>query len=248
MTSYARSSEFGEIAEAPGLVLVNSGVPYSVFNAALLTETFGGDEAAIEQTVRVAGEHYARRRMPWSCWACDDFYSDGVSEVACQVFGRLGLRLVAEHQGMIADQVRAPERELPAMEVRQVGEENTRRDFVQVASEVFYVPQRVARRVYGSDRFWQGHMVGWVGYADGRAVSIAATDSDAGAVGVYSVGTIHDWRGRGYGERITRHAVESAQRLTGHRRSTLQSTPAGMGLYRRLGYHPASRFAVYVYE
>jgi ribosomal protein S18 acetylase RimI-like enzyme len=248
MTSYARSSESGEVTEAPGVLMVNSGVPYAVFNSALLTESFSGDITGIERTVRLAADHYRRRRLPWSCWTCDDFYLDGVRDLAPRVFGRLGLRMVAEHQGMIADRVAPLDRPLPAMEVREVKEDATRRDFVRVAADVFYVPGKVAGRVYGSDRFWRGHMVGWVGYVQGRPVSIAATDTDAAAVGVYSVGTISGLRGRGYGECVTRHAVESAQRATGHHRSTLQSTLAGLALYRRLGYRPASRFSVYVSE
>jgi ribosomal protein S18 acetylase RimI-like enzyme len=246
MTSYARSSDRGGVDEVPGLVLVNSGVPYAVFNAALLTESFPGDAAAIERSVRLADEHYARLRLPWSCWACEDFFDDALRTRAGQVFGDLGMRLVAEHQGMIAGPMSAADRSLPEMEMRRVGAEATRRDFVRLASEVFFVPGRVAARVYGAERFWLGHMIGWVGYVNNRPISIAATASDSGSVGVYSVGTLSAWRGRGYAERITRHAVESARQATGLSHSILQSTPAGMPLYRRLGFRPASRFAVYV--
>jgi GNAT superfamily N-acetyltransferase len=228
------------------LTLVNSGVPYAVFNAALLTESFKGDAEAIEHSIRLAGEHYARRRLPWSCWACEDYFDDGVRERAGQLFGGLGMRLVAEHEGMIACRVQAAERTLPEMEMRRVASEATRRDFLRLASEVFFVPLRVAARVYGAERFWTGPMIGWVGYVDNRPVCIAATASDSGSVGVYSVGTINGWRGRGYGERITRHALDSARHATGLPHSILQSTPAGMPLYRRLGFRPASRFAVYV--
>jgi ribosomal protein S18 acetylase RimI-like enzyme len=248
MSSYARSTEQGQIDEAPGLMLVTSGIPYGVFNAALLTESFAGDAAAIDEAVRIASRNYRQRRLPWSCWTCEDHFQPDVRPRAGYIFTRLGLRLVAEHHGMLAHPVAPPERTLPAMDLRRVADDVTRRDFIRISSSVFCVPPRVADRVYGSERFWEGHMVGWVGYVNGKPVSTAATDCDASAVGVYSVATIAAYRGRGYGERVTRHALEAAMAASGHRQSILQSTAAGFPLYSRMGYRPATRFAVYVSE
>ena len=246
MSSYAQSTEHGDVTEAPGLALVSSGIPYAVFNAALLTPSFAGDVPAIEESVRVAARHYGERRLPWSCWTCQDLLLPEVRERAHAIFGRLGMRLVAEHQGMSTEQLTAASRVLPEMEMRQVSDEATRRDFVRVASSVFYVPPVVARQVYGSERYWRGHMVGWVGYLDGRPVSTAATVRGAGAVGVYCVATMAPHRGRGCAERITRHALERATPGSEYWRSILQSTPAGMPLYERMGYRAGTRFAVYV--
>jgi len=246
MTSYAQSTEQGDVAEVPGLRLVSSGIPYAVFNAALLTPSFGGDATAIEESVRVAGQHYGRRRLPWSCWTCEDLLLPDVRERAHPIFGRLGMRLVAEHQGMATEQLDAPVRDLPEMKILPVTDETTRRDFVRVASTVFYVPPAVARQIYGSERYWRSQMVGWVGYLNGRPVSTAATHNGAGAVGVYCVATLASHRGRGCAERITRYAVERAMPGSGYRRLILQSTPAGLQLYERMGYRTGTRFAVYV--
>ena len=137
-------------------------------------------------------------------------------------------------------------RDLPEMKILPVTDETTRRDFVRVASTVFYVPPAVARQIYGSERYWRSQMVGWVGYLNGRPVSTAATHNGAGAVGVYCVATLASHRGRGCAERITRYAVERAMPGSGYRRLILQSTPAGLQLYERMGYRTGTRFAVYV--
>jgi ribosomal protein S18 acetylase RimI-like enzyme len=246
MSNYARSTEHGEVTEADGLLLVNSGVRYAVFNAAVLTASFRGDAAAVEECVHTAARHFRARRQPWSCWVCEDLLQPDVREQSRRQFERLGLQLVAEHVGMTADLVQPPLRALPAMDARRVAGPESRRDFVRLASTVFHLPPRVARQVYDSERFWNGNLVGWVGYVDGTPVSTAATDIHAGVIGVYSVATSSEHRRRGYGEWITRHALEAARQTSGLTRSILQSTTAGLSLYRRMGYRPATRFGVYI--
>lgn len=248
MSNYSRSSESGDVTEVPGLLMVDSGVPYAVFNAALPTDSFRGDLQAIREIVGIAARHYGSRRQPWSCWVCEDLIASEARDFGRHEFERLRLQLVAEHTGMAADSLDQPARPLPEMEMRRVAAIETRRDFIRIASAVFHLPPPVARQIYDSERYWDGHMAGWVGYAGGRAVSTAVTDASGGVVGLYSVATTRDQRRRGYGERIARLAVAEAQRESGYSRTILQSTAAGLSLYRRMGYRPSARFAVYVYS
>jgi ribosomal protein S18 acetylase RimI-like enzyme len=55
----------------------------------------------------------------------------------------------------------------------------------------------------------------------------------AGVVGIYSVATPPEHRRKGYGEAITRAAMQVA-RLP----AVLQPSAMGEGLYRRLGFEP----------
>jgi len=64
-------------------------------------------------------------------------------------------------------------------------------------------------------------------------------------VGVYNVATVPDQQRRGFGEAVMRHAVAEAQREHGIARSILQSTPAGLHLYQRMGYRVVTRVSVY---
>jgi ribosomal protein S18 acetylase RimI-like enzyme len=66
-----------------------------------------------------------------------------------------------------------------------------------------------------------------------------------GAVGVYNVATLPDQQRRGYGEAVMRYAVAQAQKEHGVEQSILQSTPAGLQLYQRMGYRTITRVAVY---
>jgi ribosomal protein S18 acetylase RimI-like enzyme len=66
-----------------------------------------------------------------------------------------------------------------------------------------------------------------------------------GAIGVYSVATLPAFQRRGFAEALMRRAIAGARAETGIETTVLQSTPAGMPLYRALGYRPVTRFQVY---
>jgi ribosomal protein S18 acetylase RimI-like enzyme len=66
-----------------------------------------------------------------------------------------------------------------------------------------------------------------------------------GAAGVYNVATMPGFQRRGYGEAVMRHALENSRRLNGIERVILQSTPAGLKLYERMGLETVTRVSVY---
>jgi predicted acetyltransferase len=73
-------------------------------------------------------------------------------------------------------------------------------------------------------------------------VTSAATLSTDAAVGVYAVGTPPTHRRKGFAEAIVRQALAEA---AGAGRSVLESSEAGLLLYRRLGYRTVTRYAVF---
>ena len=77
-------------------------------------------------------------------------------------------------------------------------------------------------------------------------MAICAIVAAADVLGVYSLATHPNYRRLGYGEATVRTVVAEMQRRTGIERVILQSTEAGYGLYRRLGFRDATRFTVYL--
>ena len=77
-------------------------------------------------------------------------------------------------------------------------------------------------------------------------LTTSATVTAAGVVGLYSVGTLAEFRRQGYAEATLRHALEQSCRRSGLERTILQSTPGGLSLYQRLGYRVVTRFTVYI--
>ena len=131
-------------------------------------------------------------------------------------------------------------------EARRVQDPQTRLHFCRIISDVFGVPYQISAEVYGDRSFWEGSYIAWVGYRNGKPIVTVATDSSSGVIGVYSVATVPKHRGKGFGEAITRHGVEQAARSTGLQRSILQSTPAGLTLYKQMGYQRLGLFSVFI--
>jgi GNAT superfamily N-acetyltransferase len=85
-----------------------------------------------------------------------------------------------------------------------------------------------------------------VGYVRGRPVATARLSVSGGAAGLYSVATLPDHRGRGFGAAIT-HAALATGRDLGYVIATLQSSDMGYAIYRRLGFRELFRYAIHVH-
>ncbi len=229
------------------MLIADSGLDYAAFNSAVVPECLAA--GPLLESIKQAIRYFDGVKRPWSCWVCDDLLAQDCHRAAAALLWTHGLRLQAEHQGMIAESLQAARRKPPELDMRPVLDEETQHDFAFICAQVFSVPGWVARGVYGQPGFWRGGLNGWVAYSRGRAVSIAATAVAGGAVGVYSVGTLPDYRNRGLGEAVTRHAVASAMATITNasaNRLILQSTQSGIGLYRRMGFALATRVSVYM--
>jgi ribosomal protein S18 acetylase RimI-like enzyme len=81
----------------------------------------------------------------------------------------------------------------------------------------------------------------WVLCVDGLAVCGAWTYRHGEDCGLYTVGTMPDWRRRGLARALTDHVLAHAQ-AHGARTASLQSTPMGQRLYASVGFSPVGRY------
>ncbi len=239
----AASRTAGENRELRGLSIAAAGVAFQMFNAAFLS-TPVASETELAQRISLASVHFAARGLEWAFWVCEDFMEPRASRRSRQIFERNGLRFSVELPGMVAERIAPPVKPLPALEIHRVADAATRAAFCGIGSTCFHVPIAWLSEVFDGAGVWQ-RFNAHVAYVDGEPVATAATVLGGGAVGVYNVATLPDHRRRGYGEAVMRHALEEARREHGIERTTLQSTPAGYGIYERMGYHTVTRVSVY---
>lgn len=84
-----------------------------------------------------------------------------------------------------------------------------------------------------------------VAYRDGQALAAAQVLLSHGIAGVYWVGAVEAARGQGLGEAVTR-VVGNIAFDRGAKASTLQASPMGEPIYRRMGYVNIYRYTDYV--
>jgi ribosomal protein S18 acetylase RimI-like enzyme len=246
LAAFGRARPEGETRELEGVTVTSAAVAYSMFNSAVLTAPVASPRE-LERRIGRAAEFFAARGLGWSFWVCQGWMEGRVRGVVADVCYGCGLHEVAEMPGMEAEGLAPAGRALPALEYRPVSERDaeTRADFSYIMTAAFGVPLPVANKIYGSQSTWSGEFTGWVGYSEGVAVTSAATLATNAAVGVYAVGTPPSHRRKGYGEAMVRHALQEARAAGGAERSVLESSEAGLLLYRRMGYRAVTRYAVF---
>jgi ribosomal protein S18 acetylase RimI-like enzyme len=239
----AGSRHGGELRELHGASIASAGVTFQMFNAAFLA-TPVNTEAELAQRILLASMHFQDRGQEWAYWVCEDWIENRLRRRSRRIFERHGLRLSTELPGMIADHLMPSVKPLPSLEVRRVCNEAERDTFCEIGSVCFHVPIPWFREVFDSDRIWD-NFAAYVAYSGGIPVSTAAIVAGAGALGVYNVATLPTEQRRGFGEAVMRHALREALREHGASPIILQSTPAGLRLYQRMGFRTVAKVAVY---
>ena len=243
MRCYSQATAAGEAREYDGIAVTCSGLDYSVFNSAMLTSIVE-DERDFDRRLAMAAVHYAARGVGWSCWICEDQFAQDVLKRSDPIFSKYGMHLLTTAPGMVADPLAGGGRRA-AVECRRVHDAKTRFDFADVACVVFVLPFRISEAIYGQPGYWSSGMRGYVAYWKGKAVAVVSTVLASGAVGVYSLGTLPQHQRHGVGETLLRYALADTAAETGVARTVLQSTQAGLSLYRRMGYRTVTRFRIY---
>jgi predicted GNAT family acetyltransferase len=162
---------------------------------------------------------------------------------------RHGLTHIEDAPGMaidldaMNDAIPAPERLI----VRRVEDAETLAQFVDAYVRTFAIGAREAR--IWSELFARlcdpaGPFPHYVALLDGEPVATANMFLGGGAAGLYHLGTVTEARGQGVGAAITLTPLRDA-RASGYRIGTLQSTPMGYRIYRRVGFAEYCKLGLY---
>lgn len=239
-------SFYGRAEERSGVILITAPVRYSVFNIALLSAPLPpGIEGELDRRLGVAADHFNSISYPWSCWICEDYLSRQDLRRIYRVFSALGLDSIGDPPGMEMPELNPPRRPLPAPEMRPVRDAETRAGFARLANACFRLPMPFATAAYEPEEAWSHPLSMWTAWENGRVVASAATVAAHGALGIYSVGTLPELRGQGYAEAVMRRAIDDARAAGATGPLVLQSSPAGLNLYRKLGFKTTTRYAVF---
>jgi ribosomal protein S18 acetylase RimI-like enzyme len=245
MRCYGLIGNGSEARDYPGLTVTSSGLDLSVFNSAMLTSATDN----LAPLIATAGVHFRTRRLGWTFWLCEDLLSPAMRDGPTHnLFRSNGMLRVAQTPGMYTNSLKARAKPPAPITFRRVEDTRTRLEFAHIASVVFSLPYATATRIYGAPGLWQGPALGWVGYLTGQPVSVVTIVVAGDALGIYSLGTLPQHQGNGFGETLLRHAIEEARQDTGIERSVLQATAQGMNLYLRMGYRVVTRFTIFSRE
>lgn len=246
MRFFGRGREDAEVRDCPGVSLISCGLNYAAFNSAVFSAPVPTESDDLVQRIQTSAAHFEGLGLRWTSWLCEDFLDPALRRQLRTTFQRFGLSLLIDPPGLYADALLIPKRPLPTLQVRPVEDDSTRLAFAYITSVAFEIPLEICKQIYGSERAWAGSFKGYIGYVDGVPVTTAAVVVTGEVAGIYSVGTLPNFRRKGHAEAIMRTALESVKQRTGIEASVLQSTASGLSLYGRMGYRKMTRFRVYI--
>jgi ribosomal protein S18 acetylase RimI-like enzyme len=246
MRFFGEATGTGEVRTLDRTVAMYSGLEYGVFNISLLTRPANTNDGGLDAALTETALYFKKRTKRWSFWLCEDLLDPATRRRTRQICNDFGLRPISYPPGMMASRLLPPVRPLPKIECRPVADAMTRCAFAEITSICFEIPPVIATAVYGTANAWNGAYKGFVGLVDGKPIAIAAMVQAAGALGIYSLGTIPARRHQGYGEALLRAAASASRPKASAEPFILQSTEAGHALYRRMGFRDVTKFTVYL--
>lgn len=234
VSCWAAASVGGRLWESDGLFCASSPVPIRSFNQVFVIAPLK-DPDRLQQTASWYTERGRRFR------------------VRARVDLEDSLRRAAETAGLVrlgampcmAFDGHLPERAPVDLRIDPVADARTLGEHVHVVAAAFGWDPEDLSRVFTPSLPAARGWAGWVGYAGGQAVAAAQLVAQDHVAGLYYVAVVDSARGKGYGEAVTRRAV-AAGRARGYHLFTLQASPAGYPLYRRLGFHEVGEYVTYV--
>jgi ribosomal protein S18 acetylase RimI-like enzyme len=188
-----------------------------------------------------AQEFFDSRERGFSVWVRSHLEEDRELLAAAE---EAGLQGVYEMPEMVLDRGVDEEESPPGAVLRRVTSPDDAADFWKVAAASYIsngFPPETFSFYENHDGLWDDNVAAFLAYVEGRPAAIAMTIVTRGIAGVYWVGTSEEARGRGLGRTLTATAVNAGFEL-GAESASLQASPMGEPVYRRLGFETIFKY------
>jgi ribosomal protein S18 acetylase RimI-like enzyme len=242
---FAQRARAGHIEQLDGALIVSSCVGWPVLNAVFLSRPVL-HSAALAACLQVSSKYFSERSLGWMFFPCIQWIPEGLRASIPGIAAEFGLRPFMNMTGMEAMQLLPPERPLPQLDFRSTQDASVRVALAETNALAYDIPLELALEAINIDSLWTDDVVGFVGYHEGRPVTSAAVIVYQDILYVALVASTPEASRRGFAETAMRHGLRALAETTGLERTALHATPAGLSLYRRMGYRPVASFGGYI--
>src|SRR5437016_11617391 len=157
---------------------------------------------------------------------------------------RLGLMVREEEPGMLVTPAELRDVDVPELEIVQVKTADGLAQALAVFAEGFSVPPELFAPLYDLDLLELDGLAYYLGRVGDTDVTTGIGFTIGDAVGIFSIATPPQHRGRGYGAAVTAQAVREGFRA-GAEFAWLGSSPSGYPVYHRLGFRTVGTYVLY---
>jgi GNAT superfamily N-acetyltransferase len=227
--------------DRPGLAISWPDTHFPFYNALFLTERLTDAEVLLDRVQEATAYMRARGNGGW-CVVCLDNLHGAANESLPTILDQAKCVQAIPMTGMAGNILPMEAPGHPALRFERILDGSTIQEFAQINCVSYDVPRETSRSLIKEHTLWHEHAYGFVAYEGDKPVSTATAIINESCLFLFLVATMPEARGKGYGEAVVRHALQTAHEATGIRRTVLHATEAGYPLYLRLGYRPTGRF------
>jgi GNAT superfamily N-acetyltransferase len=193
-----------------------------------------------------AGAWFAERGRGFAVWARAGAPEDADLIDAAE---RAGLQDVYAMPEMVLE-AWTPENAPPpaGVELRRVSSPEDAAQYWQVAIESYAdigFPPEIFAFYENHEYLWADGAAAFLAHLDGRPAGISMTIVAHGVAGIFWVGCTSEARGRGLGRAMTAAALDAGFAMDAESAS-LQASPMGESLYRRMGFETIYDYRLYL--
>jgi hypothetical protein len=188
---------------------------------------------------------FGSRGRGFAVWVRDGESEDEELASACE---GANLQMAFAMPEMVLGE-RVGERPMPqGIELRRVASAADAEDYWRVATSAYAslgFPPEVFRFYEDAEGLLAEDVAAFLARADDRPAGIAMTIVNHGVAGIYWVGCTEEVRERGLGRSVTAAAVNAGFEM-GAKLASLQASPMGESLYRRMGFETIYDYRLYL--
>ena len=243
-SSLAAASQCGEVFERDGLWIATAGGKWAVMNTVFLSRAVES-EADLRDRISFAKSYFDANKRLWlfvsfNSWLCPSIEPE-------QLFWEHRVAHMHGCFGMQATRLLEPRRLPPELAYRLVDNDAERLAFSDINADSYGFPEEWRSDVAAWISQWPPSKARlYVGYFGDSPVTSAMVYLTGKVAYLGFLATRRGFEGKGYAEAISRYALARAKEHWDFRESILHSTPAGLSLYRRMGYSRVASFGIYL--
>jgi GNAT superfamily N-acetyltransferase len=227
--------------DRPGLAITWPETHFPFYNGLFLTGELTDAEVLQDRVQEAAAYMRSRANRGWFV-VCLDNVRGAAKKSLPTILDRAKFVQAIPMTGMAGNILPMEASGHPALRFERILDDSTIQEFAQINCISYDVPRETSFSLIKEHTLWQEQAYGFVSYEGDKPVSTATAIVNEGRLFLFLVATIPEARGKGYGEAVVRHALQTAHEATGIRRTVLHATEAGYPLYLRLGYRPTVKF------
>jgi len=230
-----------KIDRSDQMTLIETGIPSSSWNAILSKNSQTNQE--LQDRFPEIESFY---RFSCTCWIGPEQNRKTLEDVLqSQGFRAMGTTAAMALQISKVKELSYPNPEIKIVSVRSIRELEF---YLSVLKKSFSMPQYAIDKLYGM--FSRFHIEDspvfyhYLGFLGSKAVGCASLFVTGESIGIYYVGTLPEYRGRGVGKMMTQYCLKKAREMD-FSYAVLRASAFGEPIYRQLGFREYGQFCQY---